>query len=184
MMPTPAEAFTPPFDQVLRSEDRDEWTTRVAAPVPHVRPKTESALLFRLGAEWFGLGTHLVASIAPVPVTHSLPTPRSGIAIHLVNVEGDLLVAVALGALIGVATTPDVAQRSTARMVVTNAKVAFLVDEVFGVHRYHDEELRPIPATLAATMGARTVGLLDWGRACVARFDDEAIMRAIGEALG
>ena len=183
MMPIPAAAITSAFDRPVRPEDRDASTARVAAFAPLVEPKTESVLLFRVGAEWFGLGTDRVAGIAPVLVSHSLPAPRSGIGLHLVNVDGELLVAVALGALLGIASTPPGEPGSTARMVVTNAKLVFLADEVFGVHRYHRDALRPVPATLDVSSGARTVGLLEWEGASVARLDDEVVMSAMAQAL-
>src|SRR5665213_3494942 len=88
------------LDRDLPDDIRREWTVRVAAPLRSEEQGTESVLLFRLGAEWLALSTALVNAIAPVGAVHSLPRRREGASLGIANVEGALLVCVALDALL------------------------------------------------------------------------------------
>lgn len=175
-----------PLDRLLPPEDRDEWTARVAAPIVVDEARTASVLLFRLGSEWFGLGADVVRGIAPHPTAHALPRGRAGIPLQLLNIEGEMIVGVALDALLGVPRTSGestAAGAHGARTIVTTNLLAFVADEVHGIHRYRVDGLHPLPPMLGGATSPRTVGLLAWEGHQVARLRDAAILEAMEKAL-
>jgi chemotaxis-related protein WspD len=116
--------------------------------------------------------------VAPLAPVHRVPHRKARGMAGIVNVSGRLLPAVALPALLDVATDPGaaVARRIFPRLMVMEwdgRSYAFAVDELHGIIRFASEEVRP----LAATIGKGTenyltgvlvrddmhVGLLDAG---------------------
>lgn len=170
---------------------RAEWARHIAAP----RRETEAAqasaakvLIFRLGREWLALPAELVTEITEPRRSHSLPHRRDRLVRGIVNVRGELLVKVALGELLGTADAAD-GERGTgfARLVVIGdaerRRVAFEADEVHGLHRCMDAELRPLPATVERAGSRFTDALIDWQGHAVGRLDGPALLDALGRGL-
>src|SRR5580704_1256418 len=138
------------LDRPLTDADRREWTVRVGAEVRAVEPETESVVIFRIGSEWLALSTSVFESVAEPGPIHSLPRrrDRADVGAGLINVQGDLVIAVSLGALIGLSNAPPAdpaAPRIPKRILVVNGgggRLAFPVDEVHGVRRYRSDQLR------------------------------------------
>lgn len=133
-----------------------EWTERIAAEKKVADAGTMSGLIFRIGPEWLALPTRIFQEVAEQCVVHSLPHRNGGIVVGIVNIRGELLVCASLAALLALEKTgadePGSGRRIYGRLLVVDRegqRLAFPVDEVFGVHRYHPRELRPVPATLA-----------------------------------
>jgi chemotaxis-related protein WspD len=176
------------LDRALPDDIRREWTVRIATPLRSDERGTESVLLFRLGDEWLALSTVLVHAIAPVRAVHSIPRRRDGAPVGIANVEGALLVCVALDALLGVSPSENAADVNglTARMIVVSTPggpLAFRADEVHGVHRFRRDELRAVPATLGNAASRHTVAMLPWRGRSAARLDDELVLRTMHQAL-
>jgi chemotaxis-related protein WspD len=179
------------LDRELTEEDRREWTDRVASEVQTAEPATASSVIFRIGREWLGLSTFVFEGITEPSPVHSLPRRREspGLEIGLVNVQGELLVALSLGAMLGVLCEPagDVDGRRISKrtMIVSDlaGRLAFPVDEVYGVHRFRPAELRDLPATLSNAPISYTLGILLWQGRSVAQLDDALLLSAITRAL-
>jgi chemotaxis signal transduction protein len=144
--------------------------------------RTESVVVFRVGAEWFALPTLLLDEIVGMRTVHSLPHRRNPALLGLVNVRGELVVCVAISRLlIGEAATPP-----QGRLVVirhTNGRLAFPVDEVQHAHRYRPDELKPVPATIARSASAFTKGLLSWRDRTVGCLDERLVLDALNRSL-
>ena len=100
---------------------------------------THSALLFRIGADWFALPTDILDEVAELRTVRPLPHRRIGIVLGLVNVRGELIVCVSLGKFLGFERSRPPASRRTSagRLVVLNdegQRMAFPVDEVHAHH--------------------------------------------------
>lgn len=179
--PVFAAAAALQLDAALPGDHLATWTRHVAQAQQTQATGTESVLLFRLGAEWLALPTALFDEVTERRPVHSLPHRGGGIVLGLVNVRGELLVCVSLGALLGLLeaapTEPASGERTVhARMLVLrheNTRVVFPVDEVQGIHRFNPRDAREPPASVArapvtyarAVLPWRdqTVGLLDAG---------------------
>ena len=88
--PVYATAAAQLLDRPLSSSDRRGWTERYAQEQRVQAPAKTSALLFRLGGEWFALPTVAFQEIAERRVLHRLPHRRLGLVLGLVNVRGEL----------------------------------------------------------------------------------------------
>jgi chemotaxis-related protein WspD len=170
---------------------RAEWARHIAAPRTHGDDTQAAAqvLIFRLGGEWLALPAGLVTEITEPRRSHSLPHRRDRLVRGIVNVRGELLVKVALEELLGVAPDAPGSGRGTgfARLVVIgdspSRRVAFEADEVHGLHRCTEAELRPLPATIERAASRFTDALIDWQGHAVGRLDGPALLDALGRGL-
>jgi chemotaxis-related protein WspD len=186
------------LDREVPEESLRERTAHVAAPRNLIRKGTKSIVVFRLGVEWFGLATEVFQEALEEWTVHTLPHRRGGMLEGLVNVRGELLLCVSLGNLLGPGPAPELkgtrpplketgAKRLRPHLLVCSRggdRLAFVVSEVFGIHRYHPEDLRDAPATLTnAAAGAYTIGLVPWNARTVGCLDHELIFNALTRGL-
>ena len=169
---------------------REDWTARVAQPRPPKLAGAKSLVIFAIGGEWLALPTHLFQEVTELRPIHSLPHHADGLVKGLVNVRGELLVCVALGELLGLAAAPK-ARQETRRTVYerllvvarSGSRIVFPVDEVFGGHRYHEAELKPVPATVALAAARYSTGLLVWRQHHVGVLDEELLFYTLNRRL-
>lgn len=139
-----------PVDQDYRAD----WARELGRPAPAPVHTDAAAMVFRVGAEWLAAPLSLVASVAYTAPPHRLPHRSGGALLGIVNVDGRLLPAVSLAALLGIdaAAVPSPSNRHAfARLLVLAAAgqvYALPVDEVHGVLRYAAAALRPPAATV------------------------------------
>ena len=151
---------------------------------------TTSALIFRIGVELLALPTRIFQEVAEQCPVHSLPHRAGGIVAGIVNIRGELLVCASLGSVLGLEKAAEARRESGrriyGRLLIANRqgnRLAFPVDEVFGVHRYHPRELRPAPSTLAESKVTYTTGLLPWRDRTVGCLDDELLFYTLNKSL-
>lgn len=159
----------------------EEWTKSIAQsqPIPSRAERKNHALqqvkttlsitLFRLGDEWFALPAKLFKEITPPPSIHTLPHRSSGLFLGLVNVRGEILMCISLFNFLGIQSTNNTQLKMSPviyqRMMVVEVEGytwAFLVDEVYGVHRMREEDLRSTPGAIAQSQTTYTIGTLIW----------------------
>ena len=165
-----------------------EWTERIAQEKQTVETGTASVAIFRIGVEWLALPTRIFQEVAEQCPVHTLPHRTSGAVAGLANVRGELLVCVSLGAVLGLADGAGEKTRARIfkRLLVANRdgnRLAFPVDEVFGLHRYHPRELNAAPATLAQGKVSYTIGILPWRDKTVGCLDDELLFYTLNKSL-
>ncbi len=179
--------------------DRDLPAGYAAGWMSHIAQKRtgskgsirHSAIILRLGAEWFAFPTLAVDEIVELPRIHSLPHRRSGTVLGLVNVHGELVVCASLGRTLGLdETVTGEADRTGAtggRLVVVRSesgRIAFPVNEVQRTHRYDPSDLKSVPATLARSAANYTRGILAWRDRAVGCLDDQLVIQAMNRAIG
>lgn len=143
---------------------------------------TESAVIFRIGSEWFALSTLLLQEITSVRVLHSLPHRRNSALLGLTNVRGELVVCLSVARLL----TGEAAASPQGRLIVirhSNGRLAFPVDEVQQAHRYRPDDLKPVPATVSKSVSSLTRGLLSWRKRMVGCLDDRLFLDALSRCL-
>ena len=167
-----------------------EWTERIAAEKKVGDAGTISVLVFRVGVELLALPTRIFQEVAEDCTVHTIPHRTSGVVAGIVNIRGELFVCASLGALLGIerdaGEKPAPGRRMHRRLLVANragSRLAFPVDEVSGVHRYHPRELRPAPATLAESRVTYTTGLIPWNDRTVGCLDDELLFYTLNKSL-
>jgi chemotaxis-related protein WspD len=179
------------LDRQVTDEFLRESTAQVAAKKSLVELGTKSVVIFRIGAEWFALPTDVLQEIGDRSTVRTLPGHRGGILSGLVNVRGELLLCVALGVVLGVDKTGEKLETgkpaSSERLMICkrgDARLAFQVSEVYGLHRYHPQDLRNAPATLARSAeGIYTFGVVRWKDQIVGCLDDELLFYTLNKSL-
>lgn len=166
-----------------------EWSERIARPEETEKPDTRSALVFRIGQEWLALPPAIFQEVARNCPAHSLPHRADGVVLGVVSVRGGLFVCVSLATVLGIggqAAAPAGPRREYGRVLVISrggTGLAFPVDEVHGVIRYHPEDLLPLPATLTENAARHTLGLVPWQGRTVGCLDDELLIYTLNRSL-
>lgn len=178
------------LDRDLPADYLSAWTGHFARGRQVQEADTHSAIIFRIGSEWFALPTLLFDEVAEQRPIHSLPHRRGGTVLGLVNVRGELLICVSLGKLLGLGDaalpTPDQDGIARRRLVVIRyegGRVAFPVDEVHSTHRYHPHELKAVPATVVKAASAHTKAVLSWQDKTVGYLDDQLLVHTLNRSV-
>jgi len=165
-----------------------DWTQHFSREKNRSAPGKNSVVIFRLGAEWLALPTRTFQEVAEQRRVHSLPHRRHGVVLGLINVRGELLLCVSLGRLLGIERNPSMEKIQSVhqRLVVAEWQgniLTFPVDEIHGIHRYHSEELKPAPATVAKANPSFAAGLLAWKDKMVGCLDAELLFSTLNRSL-
>src|SRR5450432_1813755 len=179
------------LDREVPDESLRDSTAHVAAKKTVVELGTKSVVIFRIGTEWLALPTDVLQEIGDRCTVRRLPDHRGGILSGLVNVRGELLLCVALGVVLGLDKAAEgqrtAKSNSAERLMIckrSDARLAFQVNEVHGLHRYHPRDLRSPPATLAkAAVGIYTLGVVSWKDTIVGCLDDELLFYTLNKGL-
>jgi len=176
------------LDRDLPPEYRKEWTNHYARPKKNGAAGRISCVLFRIGIEWLALPSSVFREIAERRSIHSLPHQKKGVVLGVANVRGELLICVSLGRFLGLerGQAMEKSGKDYDRLVVTewNAKLlAFPVNEVAGIHSYHPEELKQLPATLGNSASSYTRGIIDWMNQSVGCLDEELLFSTLNRSL-
>jgi chemotaxis-related protein WspD len=170
------------LERPLAGGYRREQTEHYAARKKLAAPAKISVIIFRLGAEWYGLATKVFQEVTERRPMHTLPHRRHGIALGLVNVRGELLVCASLARLLGLEEPESRVPRSASRVEPGTAnpklgtrhvplllvaerhgeRIAFPVDEVEQIQRFQEDELREAPTTVARSTLTYTRGVVNW----------------------
>lgn len=156
-----------PPDPTFVEEQTRQWATPPTAQSGAVA----SGVLFRLGTEWLLLPTRRVLGAAAVAPIQPIPHRSKGAVRGVVNLEGRLVVCVALESLLGIphapngtgpADVPEGRPTFSRLLVLALGKmgVACRVDEVGGVIPYDPRGLESPPATLTASLAHHTEGMV------------------------
>jgi chemotaxis-related protein WspD len=166
------------------------WTNYFAQERQVELSNQHSVVIFRMGAEWLALPTSIFKEVAELRTIHSLPHRRGSIVHGLVNVRGELLVCVCLDNVLGlehrVETKPEKNRTVHRRLLVVSRegdRLVFPVDEVHGIQRFHEQELREVPATVARATATYTKAVLSWQTKSVGVLDDELLFYTLSRGL-
>lgn len=173
---------------------REEWTKLLAQSqrIPSRSERQKSALqqaqrslsvtIFRLGDEWLALPAKLFKEITPPTSIHTLPHRSNNLFLGLANVRGEILMCVSLFNFLGIhGATTATCQMSPVvyqRMVVVEVEGyswAFAVDEVYGVHRVREQDLRPAPVAITKSEASYTISTINWKNKKVNYLDSELL---------
>ena len=156
------------LDRELPAEYLDEATALLAQPQAPKVKGLRSAILFRIGAEWFALPIEVLVEVIERRVVHSVPHAASHVLKGLVNVRGELQICISLTKLMGLANRSE-QQKSRhsvfERLLVIKRDGHHLVipaTEVFGLARYHPEHLREAPATARRSKNNFLRAVIPW----------------------
>jgi chemotaxis-related protein WspD len=150
-----------------------------------------SALVFRVAREWLALPCEAVSHVDTLRPIHSLPHRRDRIVLGLVNIQGALTIAAALGAILrlehddGAQPEPGAGTRY-ARLLVAQHQgdtVAFPVDEIDGIARFAPRDLAPVPHTLSHADAVHAHGVLTWHDHSIGLLDVGRVFASLARSL-
>lgn len=174
------------LDRELPPKYVKEWTEHFAKAKPLTEQDSHSALVFRIGAEWFALSADVLDEVAELRPVRPLPHRRMGVVLGLVNVRGELIICVSLGKLLGVEDHAAGKNEKLGRLVVMNhdgQRMAFPADEVLRTTRYRKGDLSAVPAAVAHAAANHTKGILSWNDRLVACLDEELLARSLNRSV-
>lgn len=176
------------LDRPLLPDYRRAWTEHFAQERKLTSSARQSALLFRINAEWLALPTSAFQEVAERRPVHSLPDRRQGLVLGLVNVRGELLICVSVGRLLGLERhPPDESPRPTYdRLLVAKwdgQRFVFPASEVRGLLRFQSPEVQEPPATLAKSKLSYTRGVLHWHNRAVGLLDADLLFSSLNRSL-
>ncbi|MDF3031285.1 MAG: cheW-like domain protein [Moraxellaceae bacterium] len=172
------------LDRELPAGYLEEATRHLAEPRPAPAQDIVCSFVFRLGEEWLALPTAVLAEVTDVRGIHSLPHRRNAAVLGLASLRGELLVVVALAALLGIGS--DARERTAQRLLVVQRagrRLAFAVDAVHGVQRHARSELREVPATVAKAGASYTSAILPLPGRSVGLLDAELLFDTLDRSL-
>jgi chemotaxis-related protein WspD len=177
------------LDLELSSDDRAQGAAEIAREIDRVELDTRSAVVFRVGGEWFALATLLLEEIESLRPVHSIPHRRDGALLGVVNIRGALHPCVSLHKILGL----DPADALQERMLRVSGRLLVLqhldqravcpVDEVFGIARFHPRNLSSVPATVAKATATYTRSIFDWQDKAVGLIEEELLFHTINRNL-
>lgn len=186
--PTYARAASQFLNRPIPSDYRREWSLHFA-PEKHVAaPAKTSVVIFRLLKEWLALPTEIFQEVAERRTLHTIPHRRHTVLLGIVNIRGELLICAALNRLLGLETPPAalVHTQPHERLLVAQwrgQRVAFPVDEVHGVHRFHNADLRKPPSLFTQAGRHCAHGIFPWRQHTVGLIDPEPLMASLNRNL-
>jgi chemotaxis-related protein WspD len=175
----------------------EEWTARLAEPVPEPPTDLQSVLIFRLAEEWLALPVQVLVEVTGLRAVHRVPH-RGGLLAGLVNIRGELHLCVRLDRVLGITRKEEGGKRKKQREAApppapVNRRLllartdgerwVFPVDEVEQVHRFPARELSRVPATVGRSLGRLTRGLLAWEGRSVGCLDEGRLFEALRARL-
>jgi chemotaxis-related protein WspD len=164
-----------------------EWTQALAEVKDEDQAEDAlSVLIFRLGREWLALPTHVCQEVAEMRPIHILPHRSGPVLLGLVNIRGQIRLCVSLRELLGLEPVDDsgrTTNHKNPRCLVVIARDrdhwVLLVDEIYGVQRFHLSAVRDAPVTVAKAAPGLTQGVIAWQDKGVGYLDDELLFLAL-----
>lgn len=169
----------------------DFWTKRIARPPEVKLAGTRSIVIFRIGAEWLALPTEVFLEVVELRPIHTVPHRNDALVRGLAMVRGELIICVSLAHLLGMDAAPARSERKKGRSVYdrllvvgqNGERVVFAVEEVHVGVRYHPNDLKPVPATVAQSAAPYTSGILTWEGQSVGVLDESLVFYALSRHL-
>lgn len=171
------------LDAEVSAADLARRAEHYAAVKTAERTGTVAVIVFRLGAEWLALPAILWREAGAPRAIHSLPHRRDQVVTGIVNIRGELLVCVSLGAALGAEVRPSVAAPRLAVVQRGSDRFVFPTDEIAGLHRYDPAEITPVPATLARAQAGCMRGMIAWADRAVGLLDEDRLFLLLNRSL-
>jgi len=168
----------------------EEWTEQLSRQKDSRGSAKTAVIIFRLGSEWLALPASVFKQVAPLRSIHSLPHRSGQVLKGLANVLGALRLCISLHDLLGVEKSANSGHRSVGKTYERLAMIekegncwVFPVDEVYGMHRFHLDELQNVPVTVARSAVSYTKGLFSCAEMIVGFLDDELLFYSLKRSI-
>ncbi|MFM9097124.1 MAG: chemotaxis protein CheW [Phycisphaerales bacterium] len=169
-VPDPNDGLEALLARPLADEDLDRATAALAAPIERRSAERTSLLVVRAGGELLAVRSVDTALVAPPGPVHRVPHRRGPVVRGSANLDGEILLGMALEAALGLPAPAGARPRASLVVVGgTRDRWAFEVDEVVGVVDVPASAMRAPPVTVAVARNGciATLARLEHGEASV-----------------
>lgn len=147
-----------------------------------------SLMIVRLGNERLAFPVRILQEVTPPCVIQPLPHRSNELFLGLVNIRGETLLCASLSHLLHLEPMEDRSSASahTKRMMVAgqqDEKWVFPVDEVHGIYRFHQNELRDAPVVITKASEAYTKAIVHWQGKKVNYLDSELLFYTLNHKI-
>lgn len=146
----------------LAEADLDRATMELAAPLSDRGHGRRSLLVFRRGAEDFGITAADAAMVIPSTRVHRVPHRTNAVFRGIANHDGELLLVVSLEAALGLPPHEGPAHAPLVVLGTGRDRWAFEADRIEGVVDFRAEAFRAPPITVTAARSGCVGALADW----------------------
>lgn len=179
------------FEKELPEDYRREWTDVLMRSREKAARDTISVIVLKLGDELMAISAVLCKEIIEMLMIHRLPHNRNRYLRGIVNTGGEVQICFSFGAVLGVSRgedheNEDDSRLKYGRMIImekAGKRFVFPVTEVLGIHRYRQEELEPLPATVSGAASNFIKGIIKWGGHHVGCLDEDLLISQIERSL-
>ncbi len=170
------------FDRLQSREEREQWTELLSCEKEIEPEGTVSAVVFKVGSEWFALKTAFLQEITDSRPVHSVPYRSGGSFKGLANINGELLLCVDPAAAMGLEAEPAALRRMIVA-VRDGQRYALMVPDIRGVHRIAPGAISNPPATVAKNPSALTTGLFALDDIQIGLLDEKLFFEALAGSI-
>jgi chemotaxis-related protein WspD len=167
-----------------------EWTVNLSRPREEKQSNLQSALIFRLGDEWFALPTKFIREVTYCNNHHSLPHRKNMVLRGIVNVRGELLLCVSLGYLFKLQKSEKEHAKDKIvhqRYIVigdSNEYYTFPASEVSSMLKFDQDTLQKAPSTVSDSSGSFILGIICHEDMKIGLIDCELLFHALQRNIG
>jgi len=168
----------------------EEFTKIIAEPEIKEAGQKQTVMVFRLGAEWLALPAGLFVELARPRPIRRIPHRSNAIFLGLVSIRGDIQLCFSVGGLLDVHPAEDGKAAPSAGLLrrfcvisKLNRTLVFPADEVHGLGGYAENELQPVPVTVAKTLQKYTVGVITINNRQTGLINDDLLLAAFERSL-
>lgn len=163
-----------------------EWRKGLAVSKPILKKDARSILVFRVADEWFAIPSRCLHEITEKRTIHKIPGNNKSGIVGVVNVGGEIRVCYSLETVLGVSSHVNKDKKSSSRDIARFI-VAFIgghyyvfgAQHISGMALYHDDELYPVPSTLAYDGANLLLGVINHAANNVAVLDVDKFQSAL-----
>lgn len=188
--PTYSSAGRQLLDREHDEKYQIEWTHNLAIPRNENQTNLQSALVFRLGDEWFAMPTQVIREVTYCNNHHSLPHRKNMILRGVVNVRGELLLCVSLGNLFKLQkgekehTQERIIHQRYIVIGDINEYYTFPVSEVRNMLRFDPDALQKTPSTIGDAAGSYVRGIIIHEDIHIGLIDCELLFHSLHRNIG
>lgn len=164
---------------------QENWQNTYKKQKIDINSEFESAIIFRLGYEWFALSVCALEEITDIVTIHSIPHRHNKVLRGMVNIRGSLQLCISVGTLFNISrhNKDSIADRIVhERMIVVQRdsnKYVFPVSEVHNIQHYTPDSLKQPPATIVRATSTFITGVLEVDDKRVGVIDPDLLFHVI-----
>ena len=133
---------------------KKEWTEILSKEKISEEKADNSCLVFRIGKEWFAFDSIVIEEVTDDSIIHSLPHQNSKYLLGIVNVRGEIKLAIDLKLFLKPDEISDDEQTKNVKVfkrhiVIKKGKDnwVFPVDEIIGIWKFNEKNINHLPST-------------------------------------